>query len=1034
MRTQRNLLMVVALLATALFGGNAGIAAPATLANQAAPIRLKAATFSPALGQLPAVQPNLAAAESARGRPGYYLIQFRGPVQQAWKDQVAAAGVELLDYIPDYAYKVRMTPEQAQALAGTANVGWVGAFHPAYKLDTGLKRDGTHLYHVRIERGADSSAAGAAIAQSGAVVVAGEANNLVVIADTAQLDRIAGVLDVAWIENFTFHEKHNEYGGGTIMGAGIANTNGYDGSSQISAVADTGLGGGTTTTAHPDIPASRIVAVQNFPGANSALCYNVVNDGAVDVDSGHGTHVAGSVLSDGGASGEGRGVAPAAQLVFQAVENYVDFRQLCASEVDGYYLIGIPSDLHSLFQQAYNAGARIHSNSWGSAAAGDYTLDSANADDFIWDNKDMTITFSAGNEGIDANANGVIDNDSIGSPATAKNVITVGASENNRAGNYQCDTNLTYQSHDAYQPSTTCSGMGGNNILGTYGVRWPADYPANPIKDDPTAGNAEQMAGFSSRGPTDDGRIKPDVVAPGTWILSTYSGQYQEFYDPSPNPQNGAYQVDGWGMPLNGFYKYFGGTSMSNPLAGGAAAVVRDFYQKTASLNASAALVKATLINSAVDLQDENNDGADDNDFPIPNVHEGWGRINLVNATDVAAKFVDNTAGLSTGGSASYSYDAPGGAPLKVSLVWTDFASTETAAANLVNNLNLTVTGPGGVSYKGNVFSGGWSQTGGTADAVNNVENVYVQSATAGTWTVTVNGANVPNGPQPFAIVVRGAVVAPPPPAPAAPTGLTATAASSSQINLAWTDNANDETSFKIERCQGAGCSSFAQIGTAASNATSFPDTALSANTSYSYRIRASNSGGDSAYSNTASATTLSGPSNTGLLSPTANAAQTSNAGDNNGFQSNPANANANDGLFAVDTNSGSNNNTSCTNNGKDKHVYSNYSISIPGGATAINGIEVRLDARADATGGAPRMCVQLSWDGGTTWTAAKTSANLTSSEATYTLGGAADTWGRTWSSTNFSNANFRVRIINVASNSSRDFSLDWVAVRVTYQ
>jgi len=76
---------------------------------------------------------------------------------------------------------------------------------------------------------------------------------------------------------------------------------------------------------------------------------------------------------------------------------------------------------------------------------------------------------------------------------------------------------------------------------------------------------------------------------------------------------------------------------------------------------------------------------------------------------------------------------------------------------------------------------------------------------------------------------------------------------------------------------------------------------------------------------------------------------------------------------------------------------------------------------------------VQLSWDGGTTWTTAKTSANLTTSEATYTLGGAADTWGRTWSAANFTNANFRVRIINVASNTSRDFSLDRIAVQVTY-
>ncbi len=645
----------------------------------------------------------------------------------------------------------------------------------------------------------------------------------------------------------------------------------------------------------------------------------------------------------------------------------------------------------------------------------------------------MIITFSAGNEGIDANSNGVIDNDSIGSPATAKNVLTVGASENDRQSHYECDTGLAYQSHDAYQPSTTCSGMGGQNILGTYGLRWPADYPAAPISTDPTAGNANQMAAFSSRGPTDDGRIKPDVVAPGTWVLSTYSGEHQEGYGDPVNPQNGAFQSDGWGMPRNGFYKYFGGTSMSNPLTAGGATVVRDFYNKAYSLNASAALVKATLINSAVDLLDENNDGANDNDFPIPNVHEGWGRVNLDNATDGTAAFVDNTTGLSTGGSTSPTFTAPGGAPLKITLVWSDFPSTETATANLVNNLNLTVTGPGAVTYRGNVFSGGWSATGGSSDTVNNVENVYVQSAAAGTWTVQVNGANVPNGPQPFALVVDGATAAPPPPPPAAPSGLTATPISSSQINLAWTDNASNEDGFKIERCQGVGCSSFGEIATVGANVTTFPNTGLTASTSYSYRVRAYNAGGNSAYSNTASATTLGGPSSTGLLSPSANASVTSNAGDNNGFQTNPSNAHANDSVFAVDTNSGTTTSTSCTDNGKDKHIYRDYNVSLPGGAT-INGIQVRLDARVDATGGQPRMCVQLSWNGGTTWTTAKTTTNLTTSEATYTLGGTADTWGRTWSTADFTNANLRVRIINTSTNTNRDFSLDWVAVNVHYQ
>jgi len=103
-----------------------------------------------------------------------------------------------------------------------------------------------------------------------------------------------------------------------------------------------------------------------------------------------------------------------------------------------------------------------------------------------------------------------------------------------------------------------------------------------------------------------------------------------------------------------------------------------------------------------------------------------------------------------------------------------------------------------------------------------------------------------------------------------------------------------------------------------------------------------------------------------------------------------------------------------------------------------VTGIEVRLDAFVDSVGSnAPKLCVQLSWDGGITWTTAKQTSTLTTSELTYTLGSSSDTWGRTWTSTNLTNTNFRIRVIDVASSSgaaSRDFSLDWIALRITYQ
>jgi subtilisin family serine protease len=206
---------------------------------------------------------------------------------------------------------------------------------------------------------------------------------------------------------------------------------------------------------------------------------------------GHGTHTAGSILGDGTASGgQYKGTAPDAELVHQSVMDY------------GGGLDGLPLDLGDLFSQAYDLGARIHSNSWGAAVAGAYNANAAEVDSFMWDHKDMLVVFSAGNSGTDVDQDGVIDPDSIGSPGTAKNVLTVGAAENER-------------------PS----------IAGT----WSSfGYAANPIHDDPMADNFDGMAAFSSRGPTDDGRIKPDVVAPGTYIVSTRS-QAWPFYDDTEN-------------------------------------------------------------------------------------------------------------------------------------------------------------------------------------------------------------------------------------------------------------------------------------------------------------------------------------------------------------------------------------------------------------------------------------------------------------------------------------------------------------------
>jgi len=164
------------------------------------------------------------------------------------------------------------------------------------------------------------------------------------------------------------------------------------------------------------------------------------------------------------------------------------------------------------------------------------------------------------------------------------------------------------------------------------------------------------------------------------------------------------------------------------------------------------------------------------------------------------------------------------------------------------------------------------------------------------------------------------------------------------------------------------------------------------------------------------------------MHSPTADSPVTS-TGDGNGFEVSPSNAYADDGVFAVDINSGNRSSRSCTSSRRDRHDFYNYGLSVPGGSL-VTGIEVRLDALVDNTSRNPTLCVQLSWDGGNTWTTAQQTPDLTTSEATYLLGGSNDTWGHAWTEGDLSDANFRLRVGTTSRSRQRDFSLDWVAVQ----
>ncbi len=173
----------------------------------------------------------------------------------------------------------------------------------------------------------------------------------------------------------------------------------------------------------------------------------------------------------------------------------------------------------------------------------------------------------------------------------------------------------------------------------------------------------------------------------------------------------------------------------------------------------------------------------------------------------------------------------------------------------------------------------------------------------------------------------------------------------------------------------------------------------------------------------------------TRTFSPSAQAAET--GGDNDGFEGTATGAFADGGGVATDTKSGKGVNTTPTAAGADKHQYYNYgmgNIPIPGSST-ITGITVRADIVVDSLTNSPFTAIQLSWDSGSSWTTAKSQSLTATGETTYTYGSAADNWGRTWSLSELSDANFRVRVINgdTASPNNRDFSLDWIRVSITF-
>ena len=627
---------------------------------------------------------------------GLYLIQFQRVPDEAARRDLRGRGVELLHYVPDDAFVALLEQVRVSSLRADPAIRWVGPYEPRHKMDPRL----ADLFGAQVVGrlpvrlltraglgGEDLALVFRHLQGARRRALLGMGMTYEGSLNLAQLRVLAQSPAVLWIEPAPRMQLVDAVS--TEVVAGDVRTPGG-----LAHVHRLGFDGRDVVVAVADSGIDSGDPVVLHPDLDGRLVALFSYDNLLDAsdEHSHGTHCAGIVLGNG-ATGEvdddgylyGLGVAPGARLVGQRI-------------FDGAGNYRPPPSFTRMVQDAVSVGAYVGSNSWGDYSGGQYDLTAAEFDALVRDadpdfpgDQQYVLEFSAGNSGP--------ARQTILSPALAKNVIATGATQNNRF-----------------------------------------EFPLY-------GEGQEVMADFSSRGPTADGRIKPDLVAPGTWIASLRSL--------FANDNNA------WG-PISEYYLYQGGTSQSGPHVSGGAAVAIHWYEATRGVRPSPALVKAMLINSAEDMgtavipdgggffggdPDDGGGGivVGDTD-PVPNHDEGWGRMDLVTLIDSDRRFefVEQDAGLVTDQVFERRVVVGSGDLFKVTLVYTDVPALPAAIPALVNDLDLEVEAPNGDLYRGNAFADGESVANTfAADRLNNVEAVHLSEPPAGEWIIRVRAHNV---------------------------------------------------------------------------------------------------------------------------------------------------------------------------------------------------------------------------------------------------------------------------------------------------
>lgn len=650
-----------------------------------------------------------------------HLVQLFGPPTPESLQVLTATGAKVVAYIPNNSYLMwanRAERQKLHALRTTSGViQWDGPYHPAYKLDPRLKTESLEQVSASIEildtPEADNTIATVKSLSSNVLMkefrAAGKLH-IKVATESNRLKELARLSDVLAIEPWSgmklMDERADQIAGGSLLTESVnsilvsrptgpgylafLNSLGFTSDFDfVIDVGDTGLdtGSGDPAKVHPDFlnasGASRIAYLQDFSGDSHPGDPTVL---AGHDPSGHGTINAsiaggfntksGNAFVDAQGFHHGLGSAPFARIgsskLFKDNLSFANF--------------AFP-DFTAL---AYRSGARISNNSWGSSCDGGgcnlygedaqvFDLLVRDADPYVEGNQSMSFVFAAGNDGD-------LNEPTVAVPGTAKNVIAVGISENFRDGSDRC-------------------GVG------------------------PTGGdNAQDIIFFSGFGPVQDGRNKPDLVAPGSHMQGAAS---QDKLYAGTGVCEAYFPV---GQTL---YTWSSGTSHSTPVVSGAAALAYQWLRTNLGQDPSPSLVKAMILNSTSYLTGRFAGGT------LPGAHQGWGLLNI-------GRMFENSDRVLLDESPSRTFTVSGGAPFettgvitdpskefRVMLAWTDPPGDSVTNAPYVNQLNLEVV-VGGVVYAGNHFSGQYSTAGGQLDFVNNVQGVRLPAGTSGPYIIRV--------------------------------------------------------------------------------------------------------------------------------------------------------------------------------------------------------------------------------------------------------------------------------------------------------